>query len=592
MGHLQALCGPGEHDKAAEVHISPEDVKHSPWCHEIQSFYQAMTPEADTATKKDKGKGPMTYASPYAFPYNFPHPPSMTWSSIGHQRYSSSIGPGPFPSLTSKTTMHTSTVMPRLPNISVATPKTSTSSKSSKAPPLPMLSGSGPSTDHGAGTSKGNMPSYRLASGHQGSTPGYYTQPEAYRHTGPHEKPAASIGLGVPAPRFPFAQEDNVYGRCRVNSDSSSDSSSDSGSDFGSDFGSDSSSGPSSGYQFQHLRAFSDNGDRWYNKVSTFNLPIRPHARYATEPGETPLPSQQPHEPWPMPKPTKPSEICHDIFATFKAWGFTAVEFAQHSRDGANEAVSLGALPKCKCITETVCYWPASGNGPDGIPLLPLSVPGAPMISPREPDQHGFHPSDGAADTHRECAVQLHLGSMEGKVNDMRFYFHNDKMHFNQMIKLQLDVESLARRVAVALAIMHWVACIDARGVQFYLFSQWKSIQRQQLPQGGFQPGQSLESLHQGRTSFRVRHFEDAQTMEMTEDGVKLAVEAVKRSMYIPRPNQELPIQKRTWEAFVSSYIAASNSILRYKGESDSLHLPGLFIDKVITEERNWEIPY
>ncbi|KAL7953382.1 hypothetical protein V8C34DRAFT_297150 [Trichoderma compactum] len=286
-----------------------------------------------------------------------------------------------------------------------------------------------------------------------------------------------------------------------------------------------------------------------------------------------------------MHKPTKPSEMCHYIFAAFKAWGFTAVEVARHSRDGANEPVPLGALPKCRCIIETVCYRPASDNGTEGIPLLPLSVPGAPMISPREPGHHAIHAGDNAADTYRECAVQLHFCSMDGKVNDMRFWYRNDTLHFNQMMTLQLDVESLARRVAVALAIMHWVACIDARRVQFYLFSQWKSIQRRQLSPAGFQPGQSLESLTQGRTSLRVRHFEDAQMMEMTEDGVKLAVEAAKRSRYIPRPNQELPIQRRTWDAFVSSYMAASNIILWHKGES--LRLPRFFIHKIINEERD-----
>ncbi|KAK4070967.1 uncharacterized protein Triagg1_6334 [Trichoderma aggressivum f. europaeum] len=488
MGRLQDLCGPGDHDKAKDDWTS-EYVRHLLSRNVLQSCFPAETPEADAATKKDKGKGPMTDAFSPAFWYP---PPGICL--FCNQRRTSSAGPGSSPSLTSNTTMNTDTVMPRLPDIRAATPETSTSGGSSSAPPLPMLSNSGPS-------SSGSRSGSRSGS-HPGSHPG--------------SRPGSSFG--------------------------------------------------------------------------TFKLVIRPHPRYATEPGTTPLPSQQPQKLCPTPEPTKSSAMCHKVFNAFGECNFTAVEVARHSRDGANEPVPLGGLPKCRCRIETVCYRPASGNGNEDIPPLPLSIPGRPMTSPREPGHHGIHLRDDAADTYIECAVHLYFCSLEGKVNDMRFWYRNDTMHFNQMMKLQLDVETLARRMAVALAIMHWFARIDARGVQFYLFSQWQRIQGRQLPQDGLQPGQSLASLAEGQTHLRVGHFKEAQIMEMNEDGVKMAVEAVKCSIYIPRPNQKLPAQRRTWDAFVSSYIAASEMILTHKGGNSSL--PRLFIYKVITEERHWEIPY
>ncbi|KAL6690559.1 hypothetical protein J3F84DRAFT_398260 [Trichoderma pleuroticola] len=437
-GDLHAFCRPGDHDKA-EMHDRPHDVQHFSYWLQVKSFHEVEKPktpeaeaEAGAASKEDKGKGPMKEdkgkgpmkedkgKGPMKEAF-WTHPPIICSSC--HRRYGSSVGSGSSPSLTSNNTMHTDTVMPQLPNTRVATPETSTSGGSSRAPPLPMIPASGPSSDNGA---------------------------------------------------------------------------------------------------------------------------------------------------------------------VFNAWGFTAVEVIRHSRDGANALVPLGWFPRCRCIIETICYRPASYNGTEGIPPLPQSVPGAPMISPRESGGHARHDSD-VADIYKDCAVHLYFASMDGKSNAKRFYDKNDKMHFNQMMELGLDVASLARRIGVSLAIMHWDARIDARGVEFYLFSTWKSVQRQQLSPHGFLPGESLESLAQGRTSLRVRYFDQVNKLKMTEEGMELAVEAVKRSMYIPRPNQDLPIQKQTWNAFVSSYIAASDIILRQRG--GRLRLPRVFIDKLMNESRHWRPP-
>ncbi|PNP58282.1 hypothetical protein THARTR1_01797 [Trichoderma harzianum] len=563
-GDLHAFCRPGGHDKA-KMHDRPHDVQHFSYWLQVKSFLEVENPktpeaeaEAGSASKEDKGKGPMKEdkgkgpmkedkgKSPMKEAF-WTHPPIICSSC--HRCYGSSVGSGSSPSLTSNNTIHTDTVMPQLPNTRVATPETSTSGGSSRAPPLPMLPASGPSSDNGAGPSNRHMPRYSLASGHQGSAPEYSTQPEAYQG---------------PAPRFSSPQVTNVCGRCRVLA--------------------------SSDDQFGYVLAFPDKedyrGSWWYIKApKRFQLsllfpltplfPFPPLLRHR-------LLSKHLH------KPRNPSEMCHYIFAVFNAWDFTAVEVIRHSRDGANAPVPLGWFPRCRCIIETICYRPASYNGTERIPPLPQSVPGAPMISPREPGGHASHVSD-VADIYKDCAVHLYFASMDGKSNAKRFYDKNDKMHFNQMMELGLDVASLARRIGVSLAIMHWDARIDARGVEFYLFSTWISVKRQQLSPHGFLPGESLESLAQGRTSLRVRYFDQVNKLKMTEEGMELAVEAVKRSMYIPRPNQDLPIQKQTWNAFVSSYIAASDVILRQRG--GRLRLPRVFIDKLMNESRHWRPP-
>ncbi|KAL6835781.1 hypothetical protein J3E69DRAFT_319489 [Trichoderma sp. SZMC 28015] len=309
-----------------------------------------------------------------------------------------------------------------------------------------------------------------------------------------------------------------------------------------------------------------------------FNIPIRPHPRCATGFDRPLFPS--PHQP-PIPGGNKApvfKKMYQHIFEVFQGWKFTAVEVARYPYVSTNEAIPFGGLPSWGYRIETICYLPAKDDGTEGIPPLPLTVPNVPILDLDQYIVGNYVPiKDCRADTYRYCSVHLYFSSMQGRGDAKCFSYHNDKMYFNQMIELQLDVESLARRVAVALALLHWVACIDARGVQFFLFSSWKSI-KSQLSQAG--------SLPQGHTILRVGHFEKAQRIEMNEDGVQLAVEAVKHSLYIPRPNQRLPIQKRTWDAFVSSYIGASDYILRLRGER--LRLPRCFIDQIMNEERDW----
>ncbi|KAL6819909.1 hypothetical protein V8C40DRAFT_281223 [Trichoderma camerunense] len=318
----------------------------------------------------------------------------------------------------------------------------------------------------------------------------------------------------------------------------------------------------------------------WHFHMPTFNLPIQPHPGCATGFDRPPFPFPSPHQP-PIPGGNKASvfkKMYHHIFEVFQGWKFTAVEVARYSHDRTNEAISFGGFPSWEYRIETICYLPAKDDGTEGIPPLPLTVPNVPILDLDQYIVGNYVPiKDCRADTYRYCSVHLFFSSMQGRGDAKCFSYHNDKMYFNQMIELQLDVESLARRVAVALALLHWVACIDARGVQFFLFSSWKSV-KSQLSRAG--------SLPRGHTILRVGHFEKAQRIEMNEDGVQLAVEAVKHSLYIPRPNQKLPIQKRTWDAFVSSYIGASDYILRQRGER--LRLPRCFINQVMNEERDW----
>lgn len=76
--------------------------------------------------------------------------------------------------------------------------------------------------------------------------------------------------------------------------------------------------------------------------------------------------------------------------------------------------------------------------------------------------------------------VRIYLGSMAGKTGagttgmGMFFSLRNLKLHLNQLIELGIGIEDLARRMGVALAVMHWGAKTDARDVEFVLGSSSK----------------------------------------------------------------------------------------------------------------------
>ncbi|KAK3387594.1 hypothetical protein B0H63DRAFT_559084 [Podospora didyma] len=72
--------------------------------------------------------------------------------------------------------------------------------------------------------------------------------------------------------------------------------------------------------------------------------------------------------------------------------------------------------------------------------------------------------------------VRVYLGSMEGK-SGIFFSLHNFKLHLNQMLELELDVEGMARRLGHSLAILHWAAKTDAHDVEFVLGNSTKKNQ-------------------------------------------------------------------------------------------------------------------
>jgi hypothetical protein len=195
------------------------------------------------------------------------------------------------------------------------------------------------------------------------------------------------------------------------------------------------------------------------------------------------------------------------------------------------------------------------------------------------------------------CLVRVYLGSTKGKTAQKPFSLRNFKLHLNHAMELQLDVRTLARGMGSALAIIHWAAETDARGVEFVLGSSSETVSLAMDPDrlAGVAPlsytgpaSRRTEDLFREvqPTKLYVLDFDQVRWMTVDREGVAQAVEAARvNDPYLPRPLQEASEEKEVWAAFVRSYLEGANTILLEESE-DVLELPLVFINGLVDAER------
>jgi hypothetical protein len=198
--------------------------------------------------------------------------------------------------------------------------------------------------------------------------------------------------------------------------------------------------------------------------------------------------------------------------------------------------------------------------------------------------------------SNNDCLVRLYFGSKNSRSLSAGRYFSlcNFQLYLDQMLELDLDLEKLVERMAMALAVMHWAARTDAKGVEFVLGSKVSLLTRSadELLQmevdtaTGAESGR-FEDMFWETTQFWVLDFDKVESITMDIHGVAQAVEAAATNdPYIPRPRQSTPEEKRVWNAFVQAYLDFSDSIITASGLGDKAReLPLLFIEGLIRSE-------
>ena len=168
----------------------------------------------------------------------------------------------------------------------------------------------------------------------------------------------------------------------------------------------------------------------------------------------------------------------------------------------------------------------------------------------------------------KDCLARIYLGKRRDPDRRPSLFFTlvNFNLHLDQMEELRLETDFFAKEMAKALALLHWVAKIDADDVEFVLGSAPIHInihaptseQVAKLPPNS----STLGSARFQRRSFHMwpLDFNRCSTISMDEEGVDAAVKAFyKNDPYYPRPLGRTAKDQQLWNVFRESYLESSD---------------------------------
>ncbi|OTA01469.1 hypothetical protein A9Z42_0018320 [Trichoderma parareesei] len=208
-----------------------------------------------------------------------------------------------------------------------------------------------------------------------------------------------------------------------------------------------------------------------------------------------------------------------------------------------------------------------------------------------------------ASGSNADCVARLYLGRKGCGCQTTLFLLEKCRsMNLRQMLKIGMDVEVMARKVAVSMALLHWGAKVDGRGVKFILGGSCETASRPENAElsshgtgspgaasstNGVRSSAARQEATRRTTKLWLLDFHRVRPMTMDNQGLANASRAIWfNEPFFPRPLQSLQIQKKAWNAFAMSYIAASDIILRENDEKQFLELPRLVICRLVHLER------
>ncbi|KAL0475100.1 zinc finger domain-containing protein [Neurospora intermedia] len=180
-----------------------------------------------------------------------------------------------------------------------------------------------------------------------------------------------------------------------------------------------------------------------------------------------------------------------------------------------------------------------------------------------------------------DCLVRVYLGSTNGKSSSMFFSLRNLKLHLNQLIELNLDIEELfvlgsssTKKATLEDNLDNIEDDAKARYV-------------------GPSTYHGLEDFFCRETEMWVLDFNQVRNITLDDAGVALAVEAVKlNDPYFPKPLKESEVEKHAWKSFTARYLENSTTILEEALKNDKelgseiLALPRKFLLGLIELEK------
>ncbi|KAI9733648.1 MAG: hypothetical protein M1834_003250 [Cirrosporium novae-zelandiae] len=200
-----------------------------------------------------------------------------------------------------------------------------------------------------------------------------------------------------------------------------------------------------------------------------------------------------------------------------------------------------------------------------------------------------------ASIANRDCLVRIYLGRTRRQYERPPRFFtlRNFILNLDQIQELELDAQDFARRMANALAFLHWTVHSDANDIEFVLGSfpapsglcrwiKWDDLVK--LP-ACTSTRKYVEGFMTRVTEFWVLDFNLCNDISMDEKGVAAAVKAfLMNDPYFPRPFPERIEDGYLWETFEDQYLITSSELMDQDPSSTAnmRSLPELFISGVI----------
>lgn len=166
-----------------------------------------------------------------------------------------------------------------------------------------------------------------------------------------------------------------------------------------------------------------------------------------------------------------------------------------------------------------------------------------------------------------DCLIRPYLGrksryGQQGPSTSrfQRFSLRNAPLHIDQMRSLNLDVNSYAEAMAMALAIMHWGAGIDGNDVEFVLAPPWVHEEQDMF-----------QSEFLGSHCVWILDFDCCREMTTDEAGVEQACKAFYRNdPYYPRPGSG-DVEENLWEVFKEKFLECSKSTMGEESQNKQI---------------------
>ena len=201
----------------------------------------------------------------------------------------------------------------------------------------------------------------------------------------------------------------------------------------------------------------------------------------------------------------------------------------------------------------------------------------------------------------RHCLVRIYLGENESEEQSTEAYnsLENFPMRLNMVEDCSQDKDVLAAEIAIALAMIHWQAQIDAMDTEFVLGSSSGTLPERREPvtfddDSIELPGPrnvDVRMFKRRELNPWVLDFDKASRIQLTEEDVdkRLVPAFLGNDPYFPRPD----VDKDLWDHFSTVYCRASHAILSERNvDGPIIDLPRRFLQKVeamVERQSRWK---